>query len=87
MAKCEYCNRDMLKSNGCNMALLKFDDKTYLRIKVGAKHDFYYGKKNKNIRCHDCNALIGEYHHLGCDCERCPKCHGQLISCECLYYS
>ena len=33
--------------------------------------------------CGDCGATEGEYHHLGCDMERCPKCRGQLISCDC----
>ena len=34
-------------------------------------------------RCHDCDCLLGEKHYDGCDVEECPKCHGQLISCEC----
>ena len=33
--------------------------------------------------CHDCNAIEGEYHQAGCDMERCIKCGGQLISCDC----
>jgi len=74
----------MLESKGCSMeSVILNDTKTYSRIKVGEEYDFYYGETDKKIRCDDCNALLGEYHHLGCDCERCPKCHGQLISCEC----
>jgi hypothetical protein len=34
-------------------------------------------------RCHDCGIIEGELHHIGCDCERCPVCDDQLISCEC----
>jgi hypothetical protein len=33
--------------------------------------------------CHDCGCKHGELHTRGCDAERCPFCHGQLISCSC----
>jgi hypothetical protein len=34
-------------------------------------------------RCLDCNVAPGGYHHSNCDQESCPKCGGQLISCDC----
>jgi uncharacterized protein YbaR (Trm112 family) len=33
--------------------------------------------------CHDCNAKEGELHKENCDMEICPKCKGQLLSCDC----
>jgi hypothetical protein len=36
--------------------------------------------------CHDCGVLPGQYHVEGvCDMEECPRCHGQVIGCECPY--
>src|SRR5262249_55224737 len=32
-------------------------------------------------KCHDCGARPGEYHRLGCDVERCPRCGFQLLTC------
>lgn len=64
MAKCEYCNEEMQESNGCTTEqLIMNDGKTYDRIAVGDKYDFYYGIEDEEFRCHDCNALLGEYHH------------------------
>lgn len=84
MAKCEYCNQDMLKCDGCTKStIILSDGKKYKRIKMGDDEDFYCGFTDKNEKCHDCGASIGHYHHFGCDCERCPKCHFQLISCDC----
>lgn len=51
----------------------EIDGVTYRRI----PHDGEYGN------CHDCSAKKGELHVVGCDMERCPKCGGQSISCEC----
>lgn len=35
------------------------------------------------FRCPDCNVIPGGIHHMNCDQEHCPKCGGQLISCDC----
>lgn len=81
MAKCEYCNKDMLKAHGCVRIPIKHNGKEYEPIKVGDPGDWCY---DSNERCGDCNAKYGHYHHPGCDCERCPVCGGQLISCDCI---
>jgi hypothetical protein len=33
--------------------------------------------------CPDCGAKPGEIHDFGCDIEECPRCHRQLMTCEC----
>ena len=35
------------------------------------------------MTCHDCKVEEGYYHISGCDMEMCPKCGGQIISCDC----
>ena len=35
------------------------------------------------FRCPDCNVVPGGNHHRNCDQAYCPKCGGQLISCDC----
>lgn len=37
--------------------------------------------------CHDCAAVKGQFHVVGCDVERCPMCGGQVISCDCPFDS
>jgi hypothetical protein len=34
-------------------------------------------------QCHDCRAVVGQYHAIGCDVEQCPRCGEQAISCDC----
>ena len=57
---------------------IKFGRRTYLRDRYG----YVWGEKATHA-CHDCAAMPGQYHLVGCDVERCPKCSNQLISCDC----
>jgi hypothetical protein len=36
-------------------------------------------------RCGDCGVVRGGFHHLGCDIQRCPRCFGQMMSCDCRF--
>ena len=81
-AKCELCGRDMLESKGCGISKIHIAGRIYKRIPVGGQGDFLEGCP-ADARCHDCGALMGHYHHWGCDCERCPACGLQLIGCDC----
>ena len=83
MAVCEFCNREMKLARSCQQGdpgqipfgSERVDEHLPSPIKAMLSH--------KDERCPDCNVERGGYHHPRCDGEECPKCHGQLISCEC----
>jgi hypothetical protein len=81
MAICKYCEQEMHTANGCVKLPIKTID--------GEMDPILYGSETRNPPepaghwCHDCDALPGHYHHVGCDWEECPRCHGQLLSCDC----
>ena len=92
MATCEYCKKDMMKVKGCVESNFRYaNGRTRSQVKFGdeVRAQFYQDtaggnqKKVSSIRCHDCNCALGEIHHTGCDVEECPRCHGQLIMCDC----
>lgn len=70
-ADCNYCGRYMNHGASCSPTLL-YEGLIYKRIPWKERY-----------LCHDCNVVYGQYHHLGCDMERCPICGSQLIGCEC----
>ena len=71
MATCIDCKLEMTTAAGCTLAEVKIHGTPYAR------------DRSTDPRCGDCGARSGEFHHLGCDLEDCPRCRRQLISCGC----
>ena len=82
MAKCLACKREMYTSEGCAIEKLHIDGEVYQRIKYG-EEPYWTGQLEPEQRCHDCGALLKNYHHWECDMECCPACGEQLIGCDC----
>ncbi len=82
MAECNWCNKDMN-----DLDIITCEGNKKVPYPDGTTLDAIPYRQNgmpEDHRCHDCNVKQNSYHHPGCDMERCPKCHGQLISCGCL---
>lgn len=71
-------------SNRVGKHSVKYKGKVYRRHKAGfSPWDRRMQKEEsdpKYFAC-ECGTGWGQYHELGCDCEDCPICKGQLLSC------
>lgn len=88
MAKCQDCGKEMLDHVSCDFPYLqqRKNGEKYKRIKYGYGHELEYINPITDPTykyCHDCGVEAGGLHHCGCDMEECPKCHEQLLGCEC----
>lgn len=78
MAKCSCCKKEMTTAAGCTFSYWKLNGRWVKRNKVTGDD------VNEAGRCYDCGAVLGHYHHPGCDHERCPVCGLQMIgACTC----
>lgn len=93
----EYFNNEMVVYNGVpihrswpaeivdaqNFPALVLDQVRFPRLPYGSSGSDWDTEMTPDRRCHDCAVAPGQYHAFGCDWERCPRCLGQLLSCEC----
>ena len=72
MAQCEWCDNEMTTGASCIVEALH---------QAGVPRPLEAARR----RCGDCGVRRGGLHHPGCDLQRCPCCHGQLITCGCRF--
>ena len=83
---CRACGVGMgsPEDEGCLVKTFPLTDGTEVqRIPYGEEADDYGSGEGKP--CGDCAVPVGGVHHVGCDVERCGRCGGQLITCDCPY--
>jgi hypothetical protein len=86
VAICQRCGSDMSTADNCVATPIKYPDGTTReRIPFGSPQG-RAGLDGEEIpeKCGDCGVSLTGFHHLYCDMEICPRCGGQLISCDCL---
>jgi hypothetical protein len=94
MAICKYCQLEMNTADGCVALPVRTVDGPMEPLPYGKEKQFANeppapGQHHHGVlignppRCHDCASVPGHYHHPGCDYEECPRCHEQLIGCDC----
>jgi hypothetical protein len=76
-AICSACQQEMLSDKGCTLDAYDDFSDGVVRLRIP------YEPECDDSVCHDCGVGNGQLHHLSCDMERCPCCHGQTISCGC----
>lgn len=84
MAICGDCNQEMLLVTSCSVDTVMINSEQFDRLPY--KPVDFNRDVGPDHRCHDCGVAAGGFHHPGCDMERCPKCAGQMICCECPAY-
>ena len=75
MVICEFCGQEERGSDTC---VKRFERQLPFG---GELDDWTFGDSASG--CGGCGGAVGGFHHPGCEVERCPKCHGQLITCDC----
>jgi hypothetical protein len=81
-AICRMCGEDMDTSATCKELRVETVDGPMAPIPYGSEAEDWGAASG--ARCHDCLVHPGGFHHPGCDVESCPRCGGQLLTCDCI---
>jgi hypothetical protein len=76
--KCKWCGRDINEASGCGKQPVVGHNQRWDRYSFG-KEDNYNGEK----KCPDCCVTKGNFHHVHCGVEMCPRCRGKIAVCGC----
>ena len=81
-------NEEMMRRKGCNQNMLEVD--TCLCEEVISRKDGRTYKRDSTFslpdgRCEKCGVVEapGNYHHVGCENEACPRCGDFVWLCDC----
>jgi hypothetical protein len=78
MIPCKFCKKNY---RSYILTIVELVGECYKRDK-GSLHD-----DDREVctewDCAGCGVRYDNAHHIGCDGERCPRCKGQLIGCDC----
>lgn len=82
MAICDWCEREMTAAVSCSVEALHLGGRRFPLRRNGQaiRHSPW-----PVGRCGDCGVGRGGFHHPGCDLAECPRCLGQLLSCDCRF--
>jgi hypothetical protein len=83
VAVCPRCRREVVGSESCRDVQLSVGGTVFAMIRYGDED--WFAQRAPVGRCHGCGVLPGGLHHYGCTMARCPRCRGQLASCECRF--
>jgi len=79
------CDQPIRAGWSCTPSVLEYGDgRQHSRIRYGDESWWHRMDFGPAERCTDCGVRLNGYHHTSsCAQEQCPRCTGQLLSCDC----
>lgn len=85
--RCALCGDGT--TEGCVERLLVYNDGAESTGRTRRREPIPYGDEPMyddwipSTYCAQCGVAVGDYHHVGCELEICPRCGDQLGECDC----